>query len=104
MAQQILALAMSVAFAPYGGEYAEDCALGAVRGALARGMLAAIRTVQQLLGYADVRTTMIYTRVLIRGGQGVRTPADMLGPRLGDPGARRNPSNALSDQLKWCNS
>jgi integron integrase len=35
-----------------------------------------IRTVQELLGYADVRTTMIYTHVLNRGGKGVRSPLD----------------------------
>ena len=36
-----------------------------------------IRTVQELLGHTDVRTTMIYTHVLNRGGLGVRSPADM---------------------------
>ena len=35
-----------------------------------------IRTVQQLLGHADVRTTMIYTHVINRGALGARSPMD----------------------------
>ena len=37
-----------------------------------------IRTVQELLGHTDVRTTMIYTHVLGRGALGVRSPGDDL--------------------------
>ena len=33
-----------------------------------------IRTVQELLGHKDVRTTIIYTQVLNRGGRGVKSP------------------------------
>lgn len=45
-----------------------------------------IRTVQELLGHSDVRTTMLYTHVLTRGAFGVRSPADM------PLGARNQPS------------
>jgi len=37
-----------------------------------------IRTVQELLGHRSVKTTMIYTHVLNRGGRGVRSPIDVL--------------------------
>ena len=37
-----------------------------------------IRTVQELLGHKDVKTTMIYTHVLNRGGRGVYSPLDRL--------------------------
>jgi len=38
-----------------------------------------IRTVQELMGHTDVRTTMIYTHVLNRGAAAVHSPVDALG-------------------------
>jgi site-specific recombinase XerD len=49
-----------------------------VRQSFATRLLMNIRAVQELLGHKSVKTTMIYTHVLNRGGWGVQSPVDLL--------------------------
>ena len=58
-----------------------------------------IRTVQELLGHKDVRTTMIYTHVLNRGGAAFVALPTCLAGCLAAAGDTRKPCNAL--EMRW---
>jgi len=62
-----------------------------------------MRTVQELLGHRDVRTTMIYTHVVNRGWAAVRSPADCvlrpLVPGRANPASGRALSSAASQEI-----
>lgn len=79
LTEQAIQRAVSVAAQRAGID--KPCSPHVLRHSFATHMLQAgydIRTVQELLGHADVSTTQIYTHVMNKGGRGVLSPFDKL--------------------------